>query len=185
MSTLKVGTIQDHANSTTAMTIDSSGRILTPARPAFRVEKRASPQDVTSGTNTKVNFEHNLFDIGSNIGTSDKFTAPIAGVYHFEAMVRTQVTGGDDDDSVISTQGIYLYKNASLITYLNQQRLYRNSLGSVKVHFGQSNVAGSATLLLAASDEIEVYANITAGTGVQIGNSADGSVTFFSGFLIG
>ena len=28
MSTLKVGTIQDHANSNTAMTIDSSGRVL-------------------------------------------------------------------------------------------------------------------------------------------------------------
>ena len=35
MSTLKVGTIQDHANSITAMTIDNAGRILTPARPMF------------------------------------------------------------------------------------------------------------------------------------------------------
>ena len=39
MSTLKVGTIQDHASSTTAMTIDSSGRVLQPAKPAFRVSK--------------------------------------------------------------------------------------------------------------------------------------------------
>tara|TARA_B100001287_G_scaffold135340_1_gene113877 strand:- start:722 stop:1204 length:483 start_codon:yes stop_codon:yes gene_type:complete len=33
MSTLKVGTIQDHANSNTAMTIDSSGRVFQPAKP--------------------------------------------------------------------------------------------------------------------------------------------------------
>ena len=33
MSTLKVGTIQDHTNSNTAMTIDSSGRV----KPCFAV----------------------------------------------------------------------------------------------------------------------------------------------------
>ena len=37
MSTLKVGTIQDHANSITAMTIDSAGRVSQPAKPAFSV----------------------------------------------------------------------------------------------------------------------------------------------------
>ena len=35
MSTLKVGTIQDHANSITAMSIDSAGRVTMPTRPAF------------------------------------------------------------------------------------------------------------------------------------------------------
>ena len=39
MSTLKVGTIQDHTNSNTAISIDSSGRILTPSRPMFDVAK--------------------------------------------------------------------------------------------------------------------------------------------------
>ena len=35
MSTLKVGTIQDHTNSNTAMTIDSSGRVTEPTKPCF------------------------------------------------------------------------------------------------------------------------------------------------------
>ena len=35
MSTLKVGTIQDHTNSNTAISIDSSGRVTQPAKPAF------------------------------------------------------------------------------------------------------------------------------------------------------
>ena len=38
MSTLKVGTIQDHANSNTAISIDSSGRVTQPAKPAWSVE---------------------------------------------------------------------------------------------------------------------------------------------------
>ena len=46
-----------HPNGTTAATIDSTGRILTPARPAFRVEKRASNQSVSDTTTTKVTFE--------------------------------------------------------------------------------------------------------------------------------
>ena len=33
MSTLKVGTIQDHTNSNTAMTIDSSGRVTQTTKP--------------------------------------------------------------------------------------------------------------------------------------------------------
>ena len=33
MSTLKVGTIQDHTNSNNALLIDSSGRVTEPAKP--------------------------------------------------------------------------------------------------------------------------------------------------------
>ena len=36
MSTLKVGTIQDHANSNTAISIDSSGRTTFPQKIAFK-----------------------------------------------------------------------------------------------------------------------------------------------------
>ena len=46
-SILKVNTIQDATNSTTAMTIDSSGRILTPARPSFQYDI----QNYSGGTN--------------------------------------------------------------------------------------------------------------------------------------
>ena len=38
-SILKVNTIQDATNSTTAMTIDSSGRVLKPTTPHFMLEK--------------------------------------------------------------------------------------------------------------------------------------------------
>ena len=79
-----------HTNGTSAATIDTSGRILTPARPAFRVEKRASNQSISDSTNAKITFEHEAFDIGGNYA-SDKFTAPVAGIYHFEACYLMEI----------------------------------------------------------------------------------------------
>ena len=48
-SILKVNTIQDATNSNTAMSIDSTGRILTPARPSFRAKRSGSATTVSSG----------------------------------------------------------------------------------------------------------------------------------------
>ena len=80
MSTLKVGTIQDHANSITAMTIDSSGRVLMPAQPSFFTFNMNFPNG-TSGIATGGTIDHN---IGSHYNSSNgKFTAPITGRYMF------------------------------------------------------------------------------------------------------
>ncbi len=95
MSTLKVGTIQDHANSITALTIDNAGRILTPARPAFRA--RIGAQTGGFGAQGDLVFETEDFDIGNNYDVSNgRFTAPIAGIYHFmfRALSATNNTGG-------------------------------------------------------------------------------------------
>ena len=71
-----------HQNGTRAATVDASGRILTPARPAF----------ATTGTNyTQTNNAYSIiipnaetFDNGSNYNASTGvFTAPIAGLYMF------------------------------------------------------------------------------------------------------
>ena len=87
-SILKVSEIQDPTNNNSALTIDSSGRVLTPARPAFRAEKRASNQTY-SGGQPKVTFEHEAFDIGSNYDTSNsRFVAPVSGVYFFQSILR-------------------------------------------------------------------------------------------------
>ena len=51
MSTLKVGTIQDHANSNTAISIDSSGRVTEPVKPCFAVTtSRGVTGNYTGGT---------------------------------------------------------------------------------------------------------------------------------------
>ena len=86
MSTLKVGTIQDHANSNTAMSIDSTGRVLTPARPAFRafLPSNLTTADYTTGGTTQITFPSESYDIGGNYDTGNgKFIVPITGLYHF------------------------------------------------------------------------------------------------------
>ena len=173
MSTLKVGTIQDHANSITAMTIDASGRILTPARPAFRAEKRASQQTVTSGVTALVTFEHEAFDIGSDYDTStSRFTAPLAGIYHFNAVVRAVANGGTMD--YVSMK---LYKNGSLYADMFQMQTANNQMGN-------SHIGGSATVQLVATDYVSIHASIS-GDSPYVGNHATGQRTWFSGHLIG
>ena len=85
-SILKVNTIQDATNSTTSMTIDSTGRILTPARPSFFAHRKdQGNQSISATTNTLVQFNQTDHNIGSHFDTSTyKFTCPVSGVYHFD-----------------------------------------------------------------------------------------------------
>ena len=157
---------------TTAMTIDASGRILTPARPAFRVEKRASNQSFSDSTNTKITFEHEAFDIGGNFA-SDKFTAPIAGIYHFNTCLRTVVGGA----GTMELGAVFLYKNGSHFTDIVQIQTSANNMRN-------SHIGGGVTIQLAAADYVEIYCNIS-GNSPLVHAHADGQRTWFSGFLVG
>ena len=80
-STLKVNTIA-HSGGTTALTIDSSGRILSPARPAF------SGIHINAGGNTgltgTVIMNTEDFDIGGNYDNSTGiYTVPVTGIYRY------------------------------------------------------------------------------------------------------
>tara|TARA_R100001510_G_scaffold56051_1_gene60913 strand:- start:47 stop:529 length:483 start_codon:yes stop_codon:yes gene_type:complete len=79
-----------HSGGTSALTIDSSGRVATPARPAFNVwysgSNLASAQTIV-WNNEEVN-------VGSHYNTSNgRFTAPITGVYFFSWFATS--TGND------------------------------------------------------------------------------------------
>ena len=84
-SILKVNTIQDATNSTTAMTIDSSGRISRSLIPSFKAYK-ASAGNVTYSASASISADFDTldFNVGSHFNTSTgKFTVPIAGLYMF------------------------------------------------------------------------------------------------------
>jgi hypothetical protein len=87
---LEVANIKDSTGTNTAMTVDSSGRILTPSRPLFYSRGYASTiasataiNGVTpSGTIRIMLFDEVAINIGSHFSnTTGKFTVPIAGIY--------------------------------------------------------------------------------------------------------
>ena len=84
-SILKVSEIQDPTNNNSALTIDSSGRVATPLKPAFSAV-RVNSQAVNNSTiicNTVIT------NVGGHYnGTTGVFTCPIAGLYqfHFECI---------------------------------------------------------------------------------------------------
>ena len=60
----------------------------------------ADAQTVADSTNTRVNFDTEEYDMRGNYDTSAyKFTAPIAGIYHFDTRIlwdgNTDLTAGD------------------------------------------------------------------------------------------
>ena len=171
-STLKVNTIQ-HTGGTTAISIDSAGRVTHPAKPAFRAEKRAGNQTLSDSTTTAITFEHEAFDIGSNYDTStSRFTAPVAGIYHFSSITRAVANSGTMDYFIM-----YLYKNGSLYSDMYQLQTSANNMLN-------SHLGGSVTVQLAATDYVEIRVQIS-GTSPYVGNHSSGERTWFSGFLVG
>jgi len=87
-----VGTIR-HTNGTTALTIDTAGRIQQPTKPAFSVLVGATTtgKDFTSGPQALDEFTLIEFNIGSHLVLNSgnaKFTAPVGGVYSFNSMLQ-------------------------------------------------------------------------------------------------
>ena len=95
MSTLKVGTIQDHANSNTAISIDSSGRVTHPATPRFEAgfsNDDMSNVGTTNGTDYVFAFTQTIVNVGSHWNGTNTFTAPVNGLYFFYSTLYTNYT---------------------------------------------------------------------------------------------
>lgn len=108
------------------MEIDTSGRVLKPTQPSFMIGKNNGTQ-TSAGTFIFNNPYHNE---GSHYDTSNgRFTAPVAGVYHFSAFMLLMNN---------LNQGDYYWsfsKNGTALSYCymsnnnaNQHKHYANTI---------------------------------------------------------
>ena len=131
----------------------------------------SSSQSLPNNTYTKLNFDTETFDIGSNFNTTDKqFVAPVAGKYWFNTAMRSSSSHGSDDDLAI-------YKGAS--AYAQESQFNQVSGPAYVTSSNTMNI--SCIMDMAASDTASVYANTETGPWTM-GNGS--TVTFFEGFRI-
>ena len=108
MSTLITTTVQGVQNikydaSTTAMTIDDAGRILTPARPSFKAYMSSDQSAPSASTFDTIQFNAENHDIGGNFNTSNHtFTTPVAGVYYFYTSYSYVASASGTGGAIIS-----------------------------------------------------------------------------------
>ena len=169
MSKILVNTI-GHTGDTTAMTIDSTGRILQPAKPAFQVVKTGD-QSVSSATVTKIEWTTAVTDVGGHFSiANNEYTIPVSGMYNIQCCLRGSGTAATLDNVII-----YLYSGSTMIKNLGQLNIRNN-------HLANSHVNGSVNLYLSAGENICFYGMVS-GSATKFGG--DSRYTFCSGFLIG
>lgn len=160
-SVLKVSEIQDPTNSNTALTIDSSGRVLMPVKPAFHVYRNAG----NVGATATIVFNVAELNQGNHFDTSTGlFTAPVAGIYYFSAFgMKTNNSGGNF--------GIRFIKNGTAVT---GTWMFQN--GGANIHMA-NHISGAYDL--AANDTMGVQ--VTHETFYAVSNMHNS----FSGFFVG
>ena len=132
---------------------------------SFLVSK-TSDQSISTGTATKITFDSEDFDTGSNFA-SDKYTAPSDGKYFFYTKLLSDCTSGE-------TVYVYFRKNGSVIVE------HRNTAHGAN----RRTFSLSAILDLSASDYIEVYKYQGGGSSRDIDGDSNRS-TYFMGYKLG
>ena len=170
MSTLKVGTIQDHANSNNALVINSAGVVTQPAKPMFHA-KGADNQALANDTWVKAAFNSELFDIGGYFNTSTyRYQPLVAGKYLITGKAYITYGGAATENIRIS-----IYKNGSNSSDYNDYGGSTQSYGTVLVT--------SLIDMNGSSDYLEIYLRQNTSTDAVYYSS--GSYGEFSGFLVG
>ena len=141
-----------HSGGTTALTIDSSGRVLTPNRPLAQVAGMAS-----NLTSTGIIIYNSVkIDTTSMYSTSTgKFTVPVAGVY----LVTHTILGSGTAGANQYAPNTRVYKNDSLIGYggaHSNLNAFGAATSNPSIYVGASS---TTTVQCSASDTIHIYSN--------------------------
>lgn len=170
-----VAGITTASTSGTAMSIDSSNRITTPARPAFSARGSGSWIDVADNTTAVIAMTIADVNVGSCYSTSTyKFTAPVAGLYQLQCNVYLKNNGGTASDS--GTYGyVKMQKNGSNIAGLESIHGYLNNGDADQTQHINGLVS------LAVGDEVTLVMS-SYGGGISSYNRNN---TSFHGYLVG
>ena len=183
-SIIKVNNIQN-SSGTSAMAIDGSGRVTTPAIPAFKVTRRnngGSQAQLTGSDIFKTGQTNGQITVNYNIGShfaNGRFTCPVAGLYQFT------VLGMISDASGNAAGGNYTF-----IAYFTKNgETNSDTIDNIQMyHYHGSGSSGdypyfnySKTYQLSANDVIGFRIQ----TGGLYGSNSDYYSSQFMGHLIG
>ena len=156
-----------HGDNQGHLRIDASGRVTKPSQPSFGAYQASANYTGGSGYG-KMIADGTRWNEGNHYSTANsRFTAPIAGVYHFSAHVNCYSIA---DDHLF---GIQIYVNGSTHTFGN--RLWSRGANDMVVSM-------SHTIKLDAADYVEVYKY---SNDASHGFSSGATWNTFSGFLVG
>ena len=173
MSTLKVGTIQDHTNSNTAITIDNSGKVAMPNSSGFVPEfvawsvQKNGNMTIANGTQTQVTWQTENFDT-HNAFASNAFTVPSGqgGYYNVGFFVNWKDTW--------TAQIIHYIRVNSSVKATFMERKEGNEMGE----------GGSQILQVNAGDVIDIAVYQPSGSNKEI-YGQDNTSTRFWGYRVG
>ena len=170
MSTLKVGTIQDHANSNTAISIDSSGRVTRGVIPSWRLGL-TTHANISTADLSDVPFDNtssnNCFISGGCSNSSGTITVPVTGLYQINACIRLDA---------VSANYIELYIRVNNSTSTQQSGYHIEPDPGVNYHA----ISSVELFSLSANDNIRCSIYAGGDSNYQMNQSSN-----FSGYLVG
>ena len=139
MSTLKVGTIQEHENSNTVMTFSNTGditmggHVLNAHTPMFKLTGRTDTS-YTPPINNSTAFQFAATDFATNgfsvTNTFSRVTVPVSGKYYIKTVIQHS---GPSVNTETRYMGTNIRKNSAYISQ-NLEALVAVSDGSLKTN---------------------------------------------------
>jgi hypothetical protein len=147
--------------------------------PRFRVRK-TSDQSISDGVITQVTWDAEDYDTDSAFA-SEKFTVPAGegGTYHLYGQFKYSSSAQND----VMGASISLYKNGAVLQ--SNSFLAGGYISGTEVPYLGGWLTVAATVVLVATDYMEIFAFINTLSGTPSVQEGDGKGAIFEGFKIG